>query len=387
MAKTPKGSKIHLTSRIVMILVFLAGLLVMAYPFYIDALNGLIDQRRVSRLQETTQQKYQKEQKAHMKARNKEIKKNGLIPSVDPFTDNNEKKISDEKKINEHLIGAISLPSIQVTLPLFDQTTPSLLQEGATVLQGTSFPLGGKDTHTVISAHSGLPEKQLFTNLEEVKKGDIFVLTVFDEKLAYQVDKIEVVEPSNTAVLKIEAGRDIATLMTCTPYGINSHRLLVTGFRVPYTEKIAEQERQAEQAAQIKRLLILLGLSVGVLLLLFGIYRAIYLYQLKKQRFDLVLLRKDSSGTRLSGIAYGLYTTSGKRPVIRDNIALVKTSDERGLTVFENLPGGVYYVKEANSTLMFKAGIKKVKQKEPRFYAKKEQEFLSIVDGKIMIKK
>ena len=218
----------------------------MTYPFYINAVNDFIDQKRMEevQLQNKEQNKEQvRKAKERMKKRNEELKKNGLVPKAPQFTNSNERKIVSDEYIRKHLIGAISVPTIEITLPLFDTTNEKLLQEGATVLQGTSYPTGGIDTHSVISAHSGLPEKKLFTDLEEVKKGEIFVITLFEEKLVYEVDKIEVVEPSDTSVIDIEPGRDIVTLLTCTPYMINSHRLLVTGHRVPYTEKMAKANR------------------------------------------------------------------------------------------------------------------------------------------------
>lgn len=388
MAKAPKGSKKQLISRVLMILVFLAGILVMAYPLYINALNGLIDQRRVSQLQENNRlenQKQKKQLEKEMKEKNAQLAKNGLIPSVDPFTDKNEKKIQSNQEIQRHLIGAVSIPTLKVTLPLFDQTNPRLLQEGATVLQGTSFPLGGANTHAVISAHSGLPEKQLFTNLEDVEKGALFVLTVMDKKLAYKIERIEVIEPTNTSAIKIEPGRDIATLMTCTPYGINSHRLLVTGHRVPYTEKVAAQEKKAQNHSRIKQFLILISLVISVGFLLFGIYRAIYLYKLKQRRFDLVLLRKDREGKPLPGIHYGLYSADGKNAVSRENIPFVRATNEQGVATFNDLPGGIYCFKE--SDLSFKAGIKKIKQLYPKLYTKGNITYLKTEDGKIIIQK
>ena len=193
----------------------------MMYPFYINAVNDFIDQKRMEEVQEQNI-KQNKEQvrkaKERMKKRNEELKKNGLVPKAPKFTNDNERKIVSDEYIRKHLIGAISVPSIEVTLPLFDTTNEKLLQEGATVLQGTSFPTGGIDTHSVISAHSGLPEKKLFTDLEDVKIGEIFVITLFEEKLAYEVDKIDVVEPRDTSVIDIEPGRDIVTLLTCTPF-------------------------------------------------------------------------------------------------------------------------------------------------------------------------
>lgn len=372
--KPPKGSKKQLFSKLVMTLIFLAGVLIMLYPFYVNALNTFVDQRRLEQLEQHNDEESKRQQQAtkeRMKQQNEELKQNGLVPGADPFTDTNEKKIASDRYLKKHLIGAVSIPTIKLTIPLFDQTNDLLLQTGATVLQGTSYPTGGVDTHSVISAHSGLPDKKLFTDLEEVKKGNIFVLTVLNEKLAYKVDSIKVVKPEDTSVLKIESGRDIATLLTCTPYMINSHRLLVTGYRVPYTEKIAKQVKQAEQERDLKELLILIGVAVAILFLLYQLYRAIYLYRLKKQRFDLTIVRQDAAGTPQVGITYGLYTKSGKKAVIRDQNPLTAETNEEGKVTFPNLPGAVYRVKEQGAPAdSFKAGLKKLKQTTPQAYPK-----------------
>ncbi|MGO3607855.1 MAG: class C sortase, partial [Pseudolactococcus laudensis] len=124
-----------------------------------------------------------------------------------------------------------------VSLPIFDETNNELLEKGATVLQGTSFPIGGKGTHSVITGHTGLPEKKLFTDLEKLKKGDLFYIEVSGKKLAYRVERFKTVLPTELDSLKIEDSSDLVTLLTCTPYMINTHRLLVTGVRVGFETK------------------------------------------------------------------------------------------------------------------------------------------------------
>ncbi|EOH80932.1 MULTISPECIES: class C sortase [Enterococcus] len=391
MKKSPKNSaKRQMISKIFMILVFLTGILVMTYPFYINAVNDFIDQKRMEevQLQNKEQNKEQvRKAKERMKKRNEELKKNGLVPKAPQFTNSNERKIVSDEYIRKHLIGAISVPTIEITLPLFDTTNEKLLQEGATVLQGTSYPTGGIDTHSVISAHSGLPEKKLFTDLEEVKKGEIFVITLFEEKLAYEVDKIEVVEPSDTSVIDIEPGRDIVTLLTCTPYMINSHRLLVTGHRVPYTEKMAKAIKQADDSRKLKEILILVGVGLSILILLFGIYRAIHAYLLRKRRFNLTIVRTDQAGNLLAGKEFAMYTKNGKRPVQRKGIPFMTVTDEAGRARFENIPGGVYCIKD-NEGNGFKVGIKKLRQEKVNLYLTKQQKgHIFTKDNAIQIKK
>lgn len=392
MKRAPKSSsaKRQMISKIFMILIFLVGVLVMMYPFYINAVNDFIDQKRMEEVQEQNKEQ-NKEQvrkaKERMKKRNEELKKNGLVPKAPKFTNNNERKIVSDDYIRKHLIGAISIPTIEVTLPLFDTTNEKLLQEGATVLQGTSYPTGGADTHSVISAHSGLPEKKLFTDLEEVEKGEIFVITLFEEKLAYEVDKIDVVEPRDTSVIEIEPGRDIVTLLTCTPYMINSHRLLVTGHRVPYTEKMAEAIKKADDSRKLKEILILVGVALSILLLLFGIYRAIHAYLLKKRQFNLNILRTDSFGNALAGREFAMYSKNGKRPVQRQGIPLMAVTDEEGRARFESIPGGVYCIKDSEA-LGFKVGIKKLRQDKISLYLTKQQKgYIFTKENAVQIKK
>lgn len=386
----PRSAKRQMISKIFMILVFLAGVLVMMYPFYINAVNDFVDQKRMEEVQEQNKRQ-NKEQvrkaKERMKKRNEELKKNGLVPKAPKFTNDNERKIVSDDYIRKHLIGAISIPTIEVTLPLFDTTNEKLLQEGATVLQGTSFPTGGINTHSVISAHSGLPEKKLFTDLEDVKKGEIFVITLFEKKLAYEVEKIDVVEPRDTSVINIEPGRDIVTLLTCTPYMINSHRLLVTGHRVPYTEDMAKAIKKADDSRKLKEMLILVGVVLAVLLLLFGIYRAIHTYLLRKRLFNLNILRTDQAGNAIAGREIAMYTKNGKQPVQRKGIPLMAVTDEEGRARFESIPGGVYCIKDSEE-LGFKVGIKKLRQDKINLYLTKQQKaYIFTKDNAVQIKK
>ncbi|MCD8022010.1 MAG: class C sortase [Lachnospiraceae bacterium] len=130
------------------------------------------------------------------------------------------------------VMGYITISKINVQLPIYHGTDASVLQVGAGHLEGTSLPVGGESTHCVISAHRGLPSALLFTNLDQLEVGDTFYLTVLGETLTYEVDQITIVEPEEIENIYIEEGKDYCTLMTCTPYGVNSHRLLVRGVRV-----------------------------------------------------------------------------------------------------------------------------------------------------------
>lgn len=148
--------------------------------------------------------------------------------------------------INEDgIMGRIEIPKIDVDLLIYHGTSEEVLQKGAGHLQGSSLPVGGESTHTCISAHRGLVGKEMFTNLDQIEKGDLFFIHVLGETLCYRVNKISVVLPDEVKDLEIKRGKDLATLITCTPYGINSHRLYVQGYRVPYTEEIKEEAQEA----------------------------------------------------------------------------------------------------------------------------------------------
>lgn len=136
------------------------------------------------------------------------------------------------------IMGYVEIPSIRCTLPIYHGINETILQTAIGHLEWTSLPVGGENTHSVISGHRGLPSAKLFTNLDRLVEGDIFVLKILDETLVYQVDKILIVEPEDTSALQIEEGKDLCTLVTCTPYGVNSHRLLVRGHRIDATSDL-----------------------------------------------------------------------------------------------------------------------------------------------------
>ena len=146
------------------------------------------------------------------------------------------------------IMGYVEVPLIDVNLPIYHGTNLSGLEKGVVHLLGTSLPVGGESTHCALSAHTGLSSNKLFTDLEAVKVGDVFYIHVMKQTLAYKVVRVDVVEPYDTSLLEIVPGEDLVTLITCTPYGINSHRLLVRGSRVPYQEAIEiEKEVQKER--------------------------------------------------------------------------------------------------------------------------------------------
>lgn len=239
-----------IVKRILIFLLFSAGLSLLLYPFVANQWNNYRQSRLMNTYEEVVSQReaageinYQKEQEIA------EAYNQGLLPCVlpDSFAD---AQRSEEDPIymsclnlgGSGVMGTVEIPKINITIPIFHTTSEEVLQTAAGHLQGSSLPVGGENTHAVISAHRGLPSAALFTDLDKLEEGDHFLLHVLDDTLCYEVDQINVVEPEDTGSLAMEEGKDLVTLLTCTPYGVNSHRLLVRGSRVPYVEEELEDE-------------------------------------------------------------------------------------------------------------------------------------------------
>lgn len=192
------------------------------------------------------------------------------VVSGDPWSDEMKKKGRAEYarmlEIHEQ-IGHVEIPTIDVDLPIYAGSSEEVLQQGAGHLEGTSLPIGGNSTHSVITAHTGLPTAKMFTDLKKLKIGDKFYVHNIKETMAYQVDQIKVVEPSNFSDLLIVPGHDYVTLLTCTPYMINTHRLLVRAHRIDYVPEVEEEFIASNQTSHLYRYLFYLAVFlIGVLL-------------------------------------------------------------------------------------------------------------------------
>ncbi len=173
-----------------------------------------------------------------------------LLPTVlpDSFATAEAAEEEDEEYMSclnlngDGIMGYVQIPKIGIKIPVFHGTSEEVLQIGAGHLEGSSLPVGGESTHAVLSAHRGLPSASLFTDLDLMKEGDHFYISVLNETLAYEVDQILTIEPEDTSALGVETGKDLVTLLTCTPYGVNTQRLLVRGHRVDYVEGMVEEE-------------------------------------------------------------------------------------------------------------------------------------------------
>ena len=224
--------KKHLLT-ILLVLVFLIGLGVLAYPTVSDYWNSFRQSRAIMHYAETVAkmdpEEYDRILKS-AKAYNAKIARVGMLWKLnDAERAEYKRQLNFEKDGN---MGYITIEKIDVQLPIYHGTSEEVLQTSIGHLEGTSLPVGGKSSHCVLSGHRGLPSAKLFSDLDKMEERDVFTLNVLDETFTYQVDQIRVVKPSDLSSLRIEPGKDYCTLVTCTPYGINTHRLLVRGHRI-----------------------------------------------------------------------------------------------------------------------------------------------------------
>lgn len=261
---------------LVICIIFLAGLSLLLYPFVANQWNNYRQKQLISGYEQVVSDKEAAEGIDYDAERKKaEDYNEALLPcvlpdsfalaessGVDPVYMNTLNIAGDE------MMGSVEIPKINIKIPIYHTTEEEVLNKGAGHLEGSSLPVGGANTHAVISAHRGLPSASLFTDLDQMKVGDHFLLHVLDETLCYEVDKISVVKPEDTSALAVEDGQDLVTLLTCTPYGVNTERLLVRGHRVPYVEEEVKEEKTVLSGSSLHTnylLWVFVGLSVTAL--------------------------------------------------------------------------------------------------------------------------
>ena len=274
--------KKHITI-IILILVLIVGLSLLLYPTLSNWWNSMHQSRAVASYVEQVAN-IDEEQYAHLWddawTYNRELSKRP-----------NSYVLSEEQKAvydsildvgGTGIMGYVEIPAIGVTLPIYHGTDETVLQIAVGHLEWSSLPVGGKSSHCVVSGHRGLPSARLFTDLDELVEGDIFMFRVLDEVLTYEVDQILIVEPDDTDALLIQEGKDLCTLITCTPYGVNSHRLLVRGHRIENLE-VAQTVRVTADAMQIKPVIVAPIVAIPMLLILLII---LLIPKKKKRRLD-----------------------------------------------------------------------------------------------------
>ena len=264
-------------------LLFLVGFGILAYPTISDQWNTYRQSQLISNyesaVEEMTPEDFTQEWEAARQF-NSTLTQNNIYGDV--FASDQEDLENTEywKVLNiggDGVMGYLSIPKINVRISIYHGTSDEVLQTGAGHLDGTGLPIGGDNTHSVLAAHRGLPSARLFTDIDQLNKGDMFYIHVLDETLAYQVDQIlDMVDKDDhetlEAALQTEEGKDYVTLFTCTPYGVNSHRLLVRGVRVPYNGEEDVEPTAAESMLQSIQdyymLYLILGLAVTFLVIL-----------------------------------------------------------------------------------------------------------------------
>lgn len=217
---------------ILLVLIFFVGLAVMLYPTISDYINQRNQTRVVNSYAQQVDGLSDADYTAYFDAADVFNQKIAADPDALYHADHFSTYSTTLDVTGTGIMGYITIPRIGVELPIYHGTSDAVLQVAAGHLEGTSLPVGGESTHAVISAHRGLPSAKLFTNLDQLEVGDTFTITVLDRVLTYEVDRISIVLPTETDLLQPVEGQDYVTLMTCTPYGINTHRLLVRGHRV-----------------------------------------------------------------------------------------------------------------------------------------------------------
>ena len=252
-------------STMIILLILLAGLSLLLYPTISDYWNSFHQTRAIASYIKAVDDLDQKDYEKiwnEAKQYNQTLSLTGIQM---PLSRSKEKEY--EKLLNvsgNGIMGYIEIPKIKVSLPVYHGVDEGVLQIATGHLAGTSLPVGGKSSHCVISGHRGLPSARLFTDLDKMDKGDVFMIHVLNKTLTYEVDQIRIVLPDNLSDLKIEDGKDLCTLVTCTPYGVNTHRLLVRGHRIANLDGASA----AADAVRVDSLVVASVMAGPVLLLL-----------------------------------------------------------------------------------------------------------------------
>lgn len=273
-------------------LLFLVGLSILLYPTLSDAWNQYRNAQMISTYDTAVSDLPDEEYDRLWKEAKKYNKEHPVNTFADVFDENGKRILNDSynKVLNvgeDGLMGSVEIPKIHVKIAIYHDLTDELTEKGAGHVAGTSLPVGGKSTHAVIAAHRGLPNAKLFTDLDQMEIGDIFLLHILGKTLAYRVDQIKTVLPSEIEALDVIKGEDHVTLLTCTPYGVNTHRLLVRGTRIKYIEQKDEKnETVPQKLAQVEPKKIMeAGLAAFVILMVLLLVVLRYRDRKQKQSF------------------------------------------------------------------------------------------------------
>ncbi|MDR0690561.1 MAG: class C sortase [Streptococcaceae bacterium] len=358
--------------KILAVLIFVGGALVTAYPLYCDVLNDALANKVSDEYHSKENEKFRKEQNKRLRAQHQ--KQEAL---KDPFS-----KVSLESSrdiasnpptefLVKHTVAFIYIPKIDQKLPVFDMVNDTFMDRGATWFSKSSFPGSGKGGHTVITAHRGLPMANLFTDLDKLKNGDKFIVEVDGKYLAYEVYTRYVVLPDDLSKLDPIKEQDTVTLLTCTPYMINSHRLLVVGKRVPFTPSMYDDMKSIKSAQEKKVAKLVVGLSAAGVLAVFLAYISYLRLKHARHLYNLNFRVLGEGGKPVVGARYQLFNLRGKKPKRRDGKLMIsEVNPVDGKVSFQSIPGISFKVKQVaennqyQKTPDMRIGILKRKAKE-----------------------
>ena len=279
--------KKHL-STIILICVLIIGLSLLLYPSVSDYWNSFHQSYAISEYVETVSNM---DEDKHKQLFNNAVEYNKKLSSSPTHWRLKSEEIDEYKKLLDisgtGIIGQIEIPKISCSLPIYHGTEDDVLQIAVGHIPGSSLPIGGESSHSVLSGHRGLPSAKIFTNLNLMEIGDLFMIRVMNEVLTYEVDNIRIVEPDDFSTLGISTGEDLCTLVTCTPYGVNTHRLLVRGHRVENV-KVSSSVKVTADAMQIEPTFIAIIIGVPLLIFVF-----VLMIKLRRKSVSITLMLND----------------------------------------------------------------------------------------------
>lgn len=294
----PKFKKINNdedTPNLVFIILLSLGVSIMLYPVISNYIYTNKYNNKITAYTNTSQEENKKRKEELLETAEKYNNELSSIKVFDIFKEKNNdisKEYANTLKVTgDGMMGYLEIPKIDIKLPIFHGTSEQVLQKGVGHLEGTSLPVGGENTHSVLTGHRGLPSSKLFTDINQMRKGDIFYIYILDNVLAYMVDKISVIEPNDLSELNIIDGGDYVTLMTCTPYGINTHRLLVRGKRIEYNIEYSKNMAKT-MPFTISNILFYIGFNMVLALLIMWVILKKKIYPKKEIIYENINITK-----------------------------------------------------------------------------------------------
>lgn len=285
--KTKKKKHSGFVSTLILFALLLAGMGILLYPTFSNEWNNMHATRAVASYVEAVEDLTVKERAQMLEAArayNERLARNGTSFTLSDAEMAEYRSLLDITGTG--IMGYVQIPSISVNLPIYHATEETVLQIAVGHLEGTSLPIGGESTHAALSSHRGLPSAHLFTDLDRMREGDIFTITVFDRTITYMVDQIHIVLPYEVEDLQIEEGADYCTLITCTPYGINTHRMLVRGVRI---ENLPDEVEVVAEAYQLPTYYAMFGVGIPLLFIMLVILLVYSRKRKPKKSYDEML--------------------------------------------------------------------------------------------------